>query len=179
MEDLLVRLEPVDNRIFELKTREVLTDKDAKDLVDKNIHFTWWNKKEKSMMTLPGKVIGYEDGKLKIFTYSITFEDDSVDEEHNKMIEVIPIDEIEDYMTFDNYTKEFWNLTEIIECDGKDQPLKKIYKVENIFGESVDCIIEMFDSFSIAMTYKLSNGDVVRTGYPLYFVKSIEEKKFN
>ena len=92
------------------------------------------------------------------------------------MVLTIPIDEIENYITFDDFTKEFWNLIEVIKCD-EDQPLKKIYKVDNIFGESVECIIEMFDSFSMDITYKSSSGDLVRTEYPLYFIKSIELKE--
>ena len=95
------------------------------------------------------------------------------------MILTIPIDEIEDYVIFDDYTKEFWNLIEVIECDEDEQPLKKIYKVDNIFGESVECIIDKLDSFCIDLSYKLSSGDVVRVGYPLYFIKNIELKKFN
>ena len=174
MEDVLDKLRPVESRIFELDTKEKLTEEDISNVLNKNIHFTWWNKNEKSMETLPGKVIGYENGKLKVFTYSITFDDDSIDEEHNKMIVSIPLEEIEDYIIFDNYTKEFWNLTEVIECDGNDQPLKKIYKIENIFSESLECVIELFDSFTLALAYRLSDGKTARVGYPLYFVKSIE-----
>lgn len=174
MEDVLDKLKPVESRVFELNTIETLKEEDVRNVLNRNIHFTWWNKKENSMETLPAKVISYDNGKLKVFTYSITFDDDSVDEEHNKMIVSIPLDEIEDYMIFDNYTKEFWNLTELIECDENDQPLKKIYKIENIFGESLECVIELFDSFTLALAYRLSDGKTVRVGYPLYFVKSIE-----
>lgn len=174
MADLLDELKPVKSKIFELSTIATLNEKDAIELINKNIHFTWWNKKEKSMETLPGKVIGYDNKRLKVFTYNITFDDDSVDEEHNKMIENIPIDEIKDYMIFENYTKEFWNLTEVVECDENERPLKKYYKVENIFGEILECIIELFDSFTIVLSYKSKDGKAIIVGYPLYFIKSIE-----
>ena len=175
MEDIFFELEPQVTQVFDLCTFGIMTDELAKELVGRNIHFTWRNKKEKSIQTLPGKIISYEAGKVKVFTYNIIF-GDSEDEENNKMVLTIPIDEIENYITFDDFTKEFWNLIEVIKCDD-DQPLKKIYKVDNIFGESVECIIEMFDSFSMDITYKSSSGDLVRTEYPLYFIKSIELKE--
>lgn len=178
MEDIFFELEPQVTQVFDLCTSGIMTDEVAKGLVGRNIHFTWRNKKEKSIQTLPGKIISYEAGKVEVFTHNIVFEDFE-DEKNNKMILTIPIDEIEDYVIFDDYTKEFWNLIEVIECDEDEQPLKKIYKVDNIFGESVDCIIDKLDSFCIDLSYKLSSEDVVRVEYPLYFIKNIELKKFN
>ena len=178
MENIVFGLEPQNTEAFRLNTLATMSEKAAKELVGRNIHFTWRNKKEKSIQTLPGKIISYEAGKVEVFTHNIVFEDFE-DEKNNKMILTIPIDEIEDYVIFDDYTKEFWNLIEVIECDEDEQPLKKIYKVDNIFGESVECIIDKLDSFCIDLSYKLSSGDVVRVGYPLYFIKNIELKKFN
>ena len=128
MEDIFFELEPQVTQVFDLCTFGIMTDEVAKELVGRNIHFTWRNKKEKSIQTLPGKIISYEAGKVKVFTYNIIF-GDSEDEENNKMVLTIPIDEIENYITFDDFTKEFWNLIEVIKCDD-DQPLKKIYKVD-------------------------------------------------
>ena len=153
MEDIFFELEPQVTQVFDLCTSGIMTDEVAKGLVGRNIHFTWRNKKEKSIQTLPGKIISYEAGKVEVFTHNIVFEDFE-DEKNNKMILTIPIDEIEDYVIFDDYTKEFWNLIEVIECDEDEQPLKKIYKVDNIFGESVDCIIDKLDSFCIDLSYK-------------------------
>ena len=58
------------------------------------------------------------------------FEDNSIDEEHNKFIELIPITDIENYMVFDNYTENCWELSENIDFDD-DGIVPKIYKISN------------------------------------------------
>ena len=98
MNDVFRRLEPAKYRTFILNTVPIIDESAAKNLVGRNIHFTWWNKKDKTMETLPGKVISYGNGKLKVFAYNIIFEEKSEDVPDNKMIRTIPIEEIEDYM---------------------------------------------------------------------------------
>ena len=172
MNELLEKLNNTESKAFELNTKETLDEETAKTLVNKNIHFTWHNKKERTIMTIPGKVLDYKNGYLKVFTTNIAFEDQSVDEKSNKMIENIALDEISNYMVFDNYTKEFYDLAENIEFDDNDQIILKPYKVTNIFNESIECIITTIDAFEMGLVYKYNN-DLVEIEYPTYFIKRI------
>ena len=102
---------------MKLDTIEKLTEEIAKKLVGKHIHFTWHNKEDNTMETRPGKVLDYNNKMLKIDTLDIIYAD-TYKEVSNKLIKEINIDDLSDVLTFEEYTKEFWNILDSI-TEGK------------------------------------------------------------
>ena len=80
--------------MVKLRTMDMMTDELANSLIGKHIHFTWHNKKDNTMETMPGKVLGYNDNKITIGTMDIIMLDD---EDKDGIIMTYDIDDITDF----------------------------------------------------------------------------------
>ena len=150
---------------MKLDTIEKLTEEIAKKLVGKHIHFTWHNREDDTRETMPGKVLDYNDKILKIDTLDIIYED-TCKEVSNELIKEINIDDLSDVLTFEEYTKEFWNiLYSITEEDLK----RKKFTISDVFGNTFTTRILDNDSLSITI---LCNDEPY--DYPLYFIKNLK-----
>ena len=161
-------LKPIKDKDFFLDTIDIIDSEYANSLVGKHIHFTHHDTKDNTVITMPGKVLEYNDGKLKIFTNDIIFDDDTNDD-NNKMIEFIDINDISNLFVFDNYTKEYWNLVDTIDNN-------RIYTITNIYGNSIEGIISDMDSNIITILYKDLLNNVNSIEYPLYLISDIYER---
>ena len=152
---------------MKLDTISILTDEVAQTLVDKHIHFTW-HQKDHTLFTLPGKVLNYKDGILLIDTLDIIY-DEKPSKQHgniNENVANIGIDNIRDVFVFERYTKHFWELLEPI---NESDINKKMFKIEDIYGNSIVSKILREDVLSITITIDDEPYD-----YPIYFIRSIE-----
>lgn len=150
---------------MKLDTIEQISDDLAKSLINKHIHFTWHNREDNTVETMPGKVIDYNNKMLEIDTLDIIYEDES-SEESNKLIKKISIDDISEVLVFDKYTKEFWNILDSVsEVDLKN----KKFEVSDVFGNTF--ITRIIDNDSLSITI-LCNDEPY--DYPLYFIKSLK-----
>ena len=154
---------------FLFKVEDKISKKRAKDLVGKHIHFTWHNKEDDTIETIPGLVLDNNDGMLKIYTMDIVFENASIND-NNRFIKDINYDELSNVFVFDKYKEEFWTLLD--DLDDKDIILKE-FEITNVFGDSIET--KVLD-YNIPLTFTLEiDGDEVE--YPLYFIESIKEKE--
>ena len=154
---------------FLFKTKDKITKKESKELVGKHIHFTWYNKEDDVMETIPGLVLSEEDGVLKIYTMDIIFED-AKEEDNNRFIKDINYDELSNVLVFDNYTNEFWKLLDNI--DDKDI-INKEFEIKNIFGNTITTKIVDYN-IPLSITILIDKDEVI---YPLYFIESINSIK--
>ena len=69
-------LEPSNHEKFKLEEIEILSELIANDLVGKHIKFTNHIRKDKSKITLPGKVLNYKNGIFTIYVNDILYEPD-------------------------------------------------------------------------------------------------------
>ena len=152
---------------MKLDTIRTLTDDIAKTLINEHIHFTWHNKSDHTVSTMPGKVLDYKDGTLTIYTLDIIYKDisDELNDTNENVLD-IDIDDIYDVYVFDTYTNNFWELLEpITESDINST----LFKVEDIYGNSVVSKLLREDILSITIMLEGAPYD-----YPTYFIKSIE-----
>lgn len=154
---------------FLFKTKDKITKKESKELVGKHIHFTWYNKEDDVMETIPGLVLDNNDGLLSIYTMDIIFED-AKEEDNNRFIKDINYDELSNVLVFDNYTKEFWKLLDNI--DDKDI-INKEFEIKNIFGNTITTKIVDYN-IPLSITILIDKDEVI---YPLYFIESINSIK--
>lgn len=153
---------------FLFKTSEKITDKEAKNLIGKHIYFTWYNKEDDVIETLPGMVLDYNEKILKIYTMDILFDNKYIDDS-NRFVKNIRFDEISNIFIFDKYTKDFWKLLDNL--DDKNI-LNKDFKITNVFDQSIDTKIINYN-IPLSLTILVDNKEI---DYPLYFVKSINKK---
>lgn len=153
---------------FLFKTSKKITDKEAKNLIGKHIHFTWYNKEDDVIETLPGMVLDYNEKILKIYTMDILFDNKDIDDS-NRFVKNIRFDEISNIFIFDKYTKDFWKLLDNL--DDKNI-LNKDFKITNVFDQSIDTKIINYN-IPLSLTILIDNKEI---DYPLYFVKSINKK---
>lgn len=156
---------------FKFKSISNINDSFAKSLINKHIHFTWHDRKECTKTNLPGKVISYENGKLKIFTMDIIFDDNEVGEDGNCMIYDIELRDISDVFVFDNYNHIFLDLHEFIRDDFHESAA---YRITNIWNKSIECMIIDSDSISIRFICRNETNELINAEYPLYFISKIE-----
>ena len=154
---------------FLFKTKDKISKKESKELVGKHIHFTWYNKEDDVMETIPGLVLDNNDGLLSIYTMDIIF-DNATEEDNNRFIKDINYDELSNILVFDNYTKEFWKLLDNL--DDKDI-LNKEFDIKNIFGNTITTKIVDYN-IPLSITILIDKDEVV---YPLYFIESINNIK--
>ncbi len=155
--------------MVKLRTMDMMTDELANSLIGKHIHFTWHNKKDNTMETMPGKVLGYNDNKITIGTMDIIMLDD---EDKDGIIMTYDIDDITDIFPFEDneYNQNFLYLLD----DVKEEDLNKTrYNIE-FFDNTVITtnIIEV--DMPLSITFGISN-DI--SEFPLYFIKSITRVK--
>lgn len=153
---------------FLFKTSKKITDKEAKNLIGKHIHFTWYNKEDDVIETLPGMVLDYNEKILKIYTMDILFDNKDIDDS-NRFVKNIRFDEISNIFIFDKYTKDFWKLLDNL--DDKNI-LNKDFKITNVFDQSINTKIINYN-IPLSLTILVDNKEI---DYPLYFVKSINKK---
>lgn len=149
---------------MKLDTIEKLTEEIAKKLVGKHIHFTWHNKEDNTMETMPGKVLDYNNKMLKIDTLDIIYAD-TYKEVSNKLIKEINIDDLSDVLTFEEYTKEFWNILDSIT---EEELEERNFEISDVFGNTFTTRILDNDSLSITILCDDEPYD-----YPLYFISGL------
>ena len=154
---------------FLFKTKDKISKKESKELVGKHIHFTWYNKEDDVMETIPGLVLDNNDGLLSIYTMDIIF-DNATEEDNNRFIKDINYDELSNILVFDNYTKEFWKLLDNL--DDKDI-INKEFDIKNIFGDTITTKIVDYN-IPLSISILIDKDEVV---YPLYFIESINNIK--
>lgn len=155
--------------MVKLITIDIMTDELANSLIGKHIHFTWHNKKNNTVETMPGKVLDYKDNKITIGTMDIIMLDD---EDKDGIVMTYDINDITDIFKFEDneYNHDFLHLLD----DVKEEDLNKtIYNIE-LFDNTIITtnIIEVDMPLSIAFG-SLDNI----SEFPLYFIKSITRVK--
>ena len=150
---------------MKIDTIDKLPSDYAKTLIGKHIHFTWHNTFDNTNETMPGKVLDYQNGKIKIDTMDIIMLDDC-DKESN-MTKVFDIEDISDIFVFEKYTKEFYKLLDNI---NEHDLNTKEFEITTVFGDSIKSrILNYSDSLFITIVL-----DDERYDYPLYFIESIK-----
>jgi len=150
---------------FLFKVKDKISKKEAKELVGKHIHFTWLNKEDDTIETIPGLVLENNDGMLKIYTMDIVFEDANEDD-NSRFVKDINYDELSNVFVFDKYKNEFWTLLDSI--DDKDI-ISKEFEIKNVFGETIKTKVVDYN-IPLSLTILLDDDEVE---YPLYFIESI------
>ncbi len=74
--EIFDELKPTNYDKFKLSELEIVSKSLANDLVGKHIKFTHHIRKDKSKITLPGKVLNYENGIFTIYVNDILYEPD-------------------------------------------------------------------------------------------------------
>lgn len=177
MINLEEKLKPLSTtNLLKLETIESINDDNAKSLLGKNIQFTWIKDDTKTGMV--GRVLGYFNNKLRIYTMNIlNDEEDNLDNDKNIYIEYIDYSNLRDIVIFEEYTKEFWELTDVIELTADEEIQKNIYEITTIFGDTIECIVDFYDSFTLTITVKNNQNKLEQIEYPLYFVGTIRKKE--
>lgn len=167
-------LEPSNHEKFKLEEIEILSELIANDLVGKHIKFTNHIRKDKSKITLLGKVLNYKNGIFTIYVNDILYEPDvpPLDEE----LEQVSINNITNVVVFKEYNEDFINDFQNIKHNEFDL-IYDIYVITNIYGESIEGVIVDLDSFNMELVYKNSNEELEQIEYPIYFIKSVEPKR--
>ena len=155
--------------MVKLRTMDMMTDELANSLIGKHIHFTWHNKKDNTVETMPGKVIDYKDNKITIGTMDIIMLDN---EDKDGIVMTYDINDITDIFKFEDneYNHDFLHLLDNV----KEEDLNKTrYNIE-FFDNTVITtnIIEV--DMPLSITFGISN-DI--SEFPLYFIKSITRVK--
>lgn len=151
---------------FLFKVEDKITKKKAKELVGKHIHFTWHNKEDDTIETIPGLVLEDNDGMLKIYTMDIVFDDSAVDDS-NRFVKDISYDELSNVFEFEKYKDKFWTLLDNI--DDKDI-ISKEFEIKNVFGKSIKTKVVDYN-IPLSLTIIVDDCEVE---YPLYFIDSIK-----
>ena len=151
---------------FLFKTEDKINKKRAMELVGKHIHFTWHNKEDDTIETIPGLVLEDNDGMLKIYTMDIIFEDASSDD-NTRFIKDIYYNELSNVFEFKKYTEKFWTLLDSIE--DKDI-ISKEFEIKNVFGKTIETKVVDYN-IPLSLTLLMDDDEVE---YPLYFIESIK-----
>ena len=151
---------------FLFKVEDKINKKRARELVGKHIHFTWHNKEDDTIETIPGLVLEDNDGVLKIYTMDIVFEDATADDD-SRFVKDINYNELSNVFVFNKYTEEFWTLLDSI--DDKDI-ISKEFEITNVFGKTITTKVVDYN-IPLSLTLLIDEDEVE---YPLYFIESIK-----
>ena len=72
--------------MIRLNTIDKMTDEFGKSLIGTHMHFTWHNKDDNTIETMPGKVLDCKDNKIIVDTMDIFMLDNNTSNDNNKMI---------------------------------------------------------------------------------------------
>ena len=153
---------------MKLDTIDLLTEELGKSLIDEHIYYTWHNKEDNTIETLPGKVLDCKDGKISIDTLDIFMLDNDTSLENNKMIKTYNIEDITDIYPFkeDEYNHDVLDMIKDIDETDYNNTLFDI----SYGNDSIKAIIVDINA-PLSITLNISN-EIYE--YPLYLIKSIK-----
>lgn len=155
--------------MIRLNTRDKMTEKLGKSLIGRHMHFTWHNREDNTIETMPGKVLDCKDNKIIVDTMDIFMLDDNTSKENNKMIKTFNIDDITDIFPFeeDEYNPNVLDMVKDIDESDYDKTRYDIYLAD----ATITTTIADIDT-PLTLTMNLS-GELCE--YPLYFVYAIRK----
>ena len=146
---------------FKLNTIDTIDEEFAKSLVGKHIHFTWHNRKEKAIETMPGLVKSYDKGILKVDIMDIFSLDIDDFKGHPYKIK-----DITDVYVFNEYNKNYEKLRDIDD----EEINKELFEITNIFGNTITSKVLDYD-YPLYITILIDDKPY---DYPIYFIKEIK-----
>ena len=155
--------------MIRLNTIDKMTEELGKSIIGKHMHFTWHNKEDNTIETMPGKVLDCKNGKITVDTMDIFMLDDETSNENNKMIRIFDINDITDIFPFedDEYNPNFLDMIKDIDESDYNKTCYDIY----LGDATITATIADIDT-PLTLTMNLS-GELCE--YPLYFVYAIRK----
>lgn len=163
---------------FFLEYKTTISIQYAKSLIGKLIYFTWNhfdNKTDKIQEELSGKVLDFQNNKLKIYTHYVTILEDDLNNTNdlidNSFIQDIPIKDITNVAEFSNYKFEGWETL-------PDDYYGNIYKITNIEDITIIAIPYDFDGINVYLIVKENNNgkeEIARKKYPISLIQQFLE----
>ncbi len=164
---------------FFLEYKPTIDIQYAKSLIGKLIYFTWTyfeNETNKTREELSGKVLDFQDNKLKIYTHYVTILENDLNNQNdlkdNPLIQDIPINDITNVTEFNNYKFEGWETL-------PNDYYGNIYKVTNMEDRTIAAIPYDFDGVNVYLMIKENNDgkeEIVRKKYPICLIKEFLEQ---
>lgn len=154
--------------MIRLNTIDKMTEEFGKSLIEKHMHFTWHNREDNTIETMPGKVLDCKDNKIIVDTMDIFMLDDDTSND-NKMIRTFNIDDITDIFPFeeDEYNPDVLDMVKDIDESDYNKTRYDIY----LGDATITTTIADIDA-PLTLTMDLS-GELCE--YPLYFVYGIRK----
>lgn len=155
--------------MMKLNIIDKMTEELGKSLIGQHMHFTWHNKEDNTIETMPGKVLDCNDNKIIIDTMDIFMLDEDTSNENNKMIRTFNTDDITDIFPFeeDEYNPDVLDMVKDIDEADYNKTRYDIYLAD----ATITTTIEDIDT-PLTLTMNLS-GELCE--YPLYFVYAIRK----
>lgn len=155
--------------MMKLNIIDKMTEELGKSLIGQHMHFTWHNKEDNTIETMPGKVLDCNDNKIIVDTMDIFMLDEDTSNENNKMIRTFNIDDITDIFPFEDNEYNHDVLDMIKDIDESDYN-KKFYDIYLANATITTTIADM--DVPLTLTMNLS-GKLCE--YPLYFIYAIRK----
>ena len=157
--------------MIKLNTINMMTEEFARDLASKkaHIHFSWHNKEDSTVESMPGTVLKYQNGKITVDTMDIFMLDDTISIKDNKLVRTFNIGDITDIFTFEDYEYNH-NVLDMIDDIDESNYNKTFYDIY-LLNAIVTTTIADIDA-PLTLTMNLS-GELCE--YPLYFIKAIRK----
>lgn len=151
---------------MKLNTIDEMTEELALSLIDKHIHFTYHDRNDNTIHTMPGTVLDYENGKIKIDTMDITYDDWD-----NSLVRVFNLEDITDIFPFSDkmYNHNFLELFEDLEFEDLNKTKYKIQVFDDIF---ITTTIKDVENFPLSILISIDGKDCE---IPVYFIKSAKK----
>ncbi len=167
-----------ESKLFFLEYKPTINIQYAKSLIGKLIYFTWnhfENETDKIQEELSGKVLDFQDNKLKIYTHYVTILEADLNNQNdlreNPLIQDILIDNITNVAEFTEYKFEGWETL-------PDNYYGNVYKITNMEDKTITALSYDFDGINVYLIIKENNNgkdEIICKKYPISLIKEFIE----